>query len=78
MAVDGEGAAGPESTVTITFDRTCTVLPQPNLLTLRTQRDVDKLSVCNSLGSTRVDIVGGSTDPIITLLPMRDITVSHN
>ena len=76
VAVDGEGAVGPGSEVTVRFDRTCRVLANPDILTLASQRDVDQLSVCSSLGSTRVDIVRGSTDPIVSLLPMRDITVS--
>ena len=73
VAVDGAGAQGPVSTLTITFDRSCLVLPNPPILTLSNQDDVDRLAVCASLGSTRVDIIG--TD-IETLQPMEDITVS--
>ena len=76
MAVDEEGLQGPESTITVRFDRTCTVLADLAVLTLATQEDVNQLAVCTSLGNTRVNIVGGSTDPIVSLLPMRDITVS--
>ena len=77
MAVDEEGVQGPESTITVRFDRTCRVMTESGILTLATQEDVDRLAVCTSLWNTRVDIVGGSTDPIVSLLPMRDITVSR-
>ena len=77
MAVDEDGAVGPESTIAVTFDRSCTVLPNSDTLILATQSDVEQLAVCNSLGSTRVDIIGSSSDPITSLRPMRDITVSH-
>ena len=79
VAVDGDGAVGPESTLTVLFDRSCLVLP--DILTLAAQSEVDRLAVCTSLRtSTRVDIVGGgvaSEDPITSLLPMSNITVSY-
>lgn len=76
VAVDGEGAQGSVATFTVTFDRTCLVLPSPPILTLATQEDVDKMAACSSLTSTRVNIIRSATDPILSLRPMRDITVS--
>lgn len=76
VAVDEDGVQGPQSIVTVRFDRTCRVFPDSGILTLTSQSDVDSLGVCTSLGGIRVDLLGGSTiDPIISLLPMTHITV---
>lgn len=76
LAVDRDGIQGPVSTVTITFDRSCLILPNTAAthLTLATQDDVNKLSVCTSLRNTRIDIIGPNIE---SLQPMREITVSH-
>ena len=78
-ATDEDGSHGPISTLTITFDRSCLVFSDPSGLTLATQADVEKMVVCTSV---REDIrarieSSGDDDPIVSLLPMRDITVSE-
>lgn len=79
QARDVEGEEGAVSTLTIIFDRSCLVFPNPSVLTLATQTDVEKMIVCTSIGSRRVSITGGasdSPDPIVSLLPLRNINVS--
>lgn len=78
QARDAEGEEGVVSTLTVIFDRSCSVFPNPSVLTLATQTDVDKVAVCTSIGSRRVSITGASDspDPIVSLLPMRNVNVS--
>lgn len=79
QARDAEGEEGAVSTLTVIFDRSCNVFPNPSVLTLATQTDVDKVAVCTSIGSRRVSITSAasdSPDPIVSLLPMRNVNVS--
>lgn len=78
QARDAEGEEGDVSTLTIVFDRSCLVFTNPSVLTLATQTDVEKMTVCTSVGIPRVSISGDSDspDPIVSLLPMRNINVS--
>ena len=80
-ARDEEGAQGAGSTLTVMFDRSCLIWrPNPDVLTLATQADVDTLAVCTSVGIRRVAMIADptGTDPIVSLLPMSDITVSEH
>ena len=76
-ATDGDGAQGI-STLTISFDRSCVVFSNPTRLTLATQADVERMAVCTSVRGVRIDIVEdySGNDPIVSLLPLRDISVS--
>ena len=75
--MDEEGALGM-STLFVNFDRSCLVFPNPTRLTLATQADVERMAVCTSVSNARIDIIEDFTggDPITSLLPMSDISVS--
>ena len=76
-AMDEKGAQGM-STLIINFDQSCLVFPNPTRLTLATQADVDRMAVCTSVRNARIDIIEdfSGDDPIASLLPMSDISVS--
>lgn len=80
QARDGDGASGPPLTVSITFDRNCTVLRDSRGEQLRILNiplgylDYQRVELCTAIGIERIEIA--NAESIRDLQFMRNVEVS--